>query len=142
MKTITLVKSIMAAMLLGGSATVLQAQNAATPACPFGHEPDYGRSLTPEQRTEHRIAVQQLLTELRAKRDAGSITTEELGWLEQVEKRGGRCINSVPRGPRAGQGPSNGAGYGHRRGLRDGTGPRNASGTCPFGNPAGQGGRR
>jgi hypothetical protein len=53
-----------AEMLLSGSATVLLAQNAATPTCPFGHEPGYGRSLTPEQRAEHRAGVQLLVTEL------------------------------------------------------------------------------
>ena len=134
MKTTTIVKSIVAAMLLSGSTTVLLAQTAPTPTCPLGHEPGYGRTLTPEQRAVQQAAVQKLVTELRAKRDAGKITAEELVWLEQVEKRGGMCINGVPRGPQAGKGPANGVGNGHRRGLRDGTGPRNADGNCPLGN--------
>ena len=124
----TLVKSIVAAMLLGGSATLLIAQNAATPTCPLGHEPGYGRSLTPDQRAVQRAAMQQLVAELRAKRDAGTITAEESAWLAQVEQRGGKCIN--------------GAGQGHRRGLRDGNGPRNADGTCPNGNTPAKGGRK
>jgi len=128
MKTTTIVKSIVAAILLTGSATILMAQAAAAPTCPLGHEPGYGRSLTPEQRAVQRAAMQQLATELRAKRDAGTITAEEAAWLAQVEQRGGKCIN--------------GAGQGHRRGLRDGTGPRNADGTCPNGNTPAKGGRK
>ncbi len=144
MKTKTIIKSIAAALLLSGSATVLLAQNAATPTCPFGHEPGYGRSLTPDQRAEHRNAVQQLVAELRAKRDAGTITAEEAAWLEQVERRGGMCINGAPRGPRAGkgQGVGNGAGQCKRQGLRDGTGPRSADGTCPKGNTPAKGGHQ
>ncbi|MHC1767502.1 MAG: hypothetical protein AB9869_25025 [Verrucomicrobiia bacterium] len=195
----SIIKSIMAALLLSSSATALLAQDAATPTCPLenelgygraltpeqriahravvqqlvtelqakreagtitpdesawleqhaaartcplGHEPGYGRTLTPKQRAAQRAIVQQLVTELQAKREAGTITAEELAWLGQFENRGGRCINGQPRGPRAGKGQGQGAGFGHRRGLRDGNGPRSVDGTCPMGNtPAKRGGR-
>jgi len=142
MKMTHLTRSIVAAVLLSGSATVLLAQNAANPACPFGHEPGYGRSLTPEQRAAHHAVVQQYLTELRQKQANGTLSAEEQAWLKQAEERGGRCITGTPRGPgagkglRAGQGagkgpgPGQGAGQRHRRGLRDGTGPRHGDGTC------------
>ncbi|MHC1767425.1 MAG: hypothetical protein AB9869_24625 [Verrucomicrobiia bacterium] len=138
----SILKSIVAALLLSSSATALLAQDAATPTCPLGHEPGYGQTLTPEQRIAHRAVVQQMVTELQAKREAGTINAEELAWLGQFENRGGRCINGEPRGPRAGKGQGQGAGFGHRRGLRDGNGPRSVDGTCPMGNtPAKRGGR-
>lgn len=142
----SIIKSIVAALLLSGSATALLAQEAATPTCPLGHAPGYGQTLTSEQRIAHRGVVQQMVTELQAKREAGTITAEELIWLGQFENRGGRCTNGQPRGLRAGkgqgQGQGQGAGFGHRRGLRDGTGPRSVDGTCPLGNtPAKRGGR-
>lgn len=133
-------KSIVAAVLLSGSATILLAQNATWTGCPFGYPPGYGRSLTPEQRVEHRATVQKWVSDLRAKRDAGTITAEELALLQRVEQRGGPCVTGAPRGPGAGRGPraANGGGFGYRRGLRDGTGPRSALGTCPLTNtPAG-----
>lgn len=138
MKMTTIIKSIVAAVLLSGSATVLLAQDAAAPTCPLGHEPGYGRSLTPEQRAVQRAVVQQMIAELRAKVDAGTITVEEKAWLESVEKRGGMCINGTPRGPHAGKGQANGRGFGQRQGLRDGTGPRNGAGVCPAGNAPGK----
>jgi hypothetical protein len=119
MKTTTLVTSIMAAMLLSGSATLLLAQTAATPTCPFGHEPGYGRTLTPEQRAVQRAAMQQLVTELRAKRDAGTATAEELAWLEQVEQRVGKCIGGPNQG--RGQGPRDGTGNQYRQGRKAGS---------------------
>jgi zinc and cadmium transporter len=119
MKATTLVKSIVAAMLLTGSATVLLAQNAATPSCPFGHEPGYGRSLTPEQRAVQQAAMQQLVTELRAKRDAGTITAEESAWLAKVEQRGGKCIGGPNQG--RGQGPRDGTGNQYRQGRKAGS---------------------
>jgi hypothetical protein len=137
MKTTNIIKSVVAAVLLSGSATILMAQTAATPTCPFGHEPGYGRSLTPEQRAVQQAAMQQLVTELRAKRDAGTITAEESAWLAQVEQRGGKCIGGPNQG--RGKGPRDGTGNQHRRGLRDGTGPRNADGTCPNGNTPAKG---
>ncbi|MHC1763616.1 MAG: hypothetical protein AB9869_04815 [Verrucomicrobiia bacterium] len=140
----SIIKSIVAALLLSSSATALLAQDAATPTCPLGHAPGYGQTLTPEQRAAQRAIVQQLVTELQAKREAGTINAGELAWLAQFENRGGRCINGEPRGPRAGKGPGQGqgAGYGHQRGQRDSTGPRSVDGTCPLGNtPAKRGGR-
>ena len=127
-----------AALLVAGAATALLAQTPTTPVCPFGHAPGYGRTLTPEQRAAHQAVAQQLVAELKAKREAGKATAEELAWLERVEQRGGMCINGVPRGPGVGkgQGPGQGAGFGHRRGLRDGTGPRCANGGCPQATPA------
>jgi hypothetical protein len=109
---------MVAALLLTGSATVLPAQNA-TPTCPLGNEPGYGRSLTPEQRVEHRAAMQQWVTELRAKRDAGTITAEESAWLEQVEQRGGKCIGGSNQG--RGKGPRDGTGYQYRQGRKAGS---------------------
>jgi hypothetical protein len=142
MKMTHITRSIVAAVLLSGSATGLLAQNTANSPCPFGHEPGYGRNLTPEQRAEHRAAVQQYVAELHPKQANGTMTAEEQAWLKQAQERGGRCITGTPRGPgagkglRAGQGAGKGpgagqgAGKGHRRGLRDGTGPRNGDGTC------------
>lgn len=169
MKMAIFTKSIMAAVLLTGSTTLLLAQTAPTSTCPFGHEPGFGRSLTPEQRAAHQATMQEAVATLQAKLDAGTITAEELAWLEQAEQRGGPCINGTPRGPRAGkgqgmgwgrqhrqgqgkgqgmrwgcsqgqgQGQGPGAGRGQRRGLRDGTGPCSANGTCPLGNAPAQG---
>ena len=148
MKITHIMKAIVAALLLSGSATVLLAQDAASSPCPFGHEPGYGRSLTPEQRAAHQAVVQQYLAALRQKQANGTMTAEEQAWLQQAQERGGRCITGTPRGPgagkglRAGQGagkgpgPGQGAGQRHRRGLRDGTGPRQGDGTCPLGQSA------
>lgn len=131
MKTIPAIHSILLATVLACSAAIGLGQNAAPPACPLGHEPGYGRSLTPEQRMAQRAVVQQLVNELRAKREAGTLTAEEAAWLEAVETRGGPCLNGGQRGPRPGRGPMSGAGAGNRRGLRDGTGPRCMGGQCP-----------
>lgn len=135
MKTNLIVKSILAAVLLSGSSTVLVAQNAPT-ACPLGHERGYGRSLTPEQRAEHRAAVQQMVAELRQKQAQGALTEEEQAWLQQIEQRCGPGITGTGRGGGRGNGPGagNGGGQRKRQGLRDGTGPRHADGTCPKGN--------
>ena len=50
-----------------------------------------------------------------------------------LEKNGGICPNGGPRTncPAGGMGKGKGAGNGGRHGLRDGTGPRSANGTCP-----------
>jgi len=55
-----------------------------------------------------------------------------------LEKNGGICPNGGPRaaGEYKGMGMGKGNGQGGRHGLRDGTGPRNASGTCPLNTPA------
>lgn len=144
MKTTTLLKSILLAGLLSGSASILLAQNAANPVCPLGREPGYGRSLTPEQRADHQAAVRELIAELQAKSDAGTATAEELAWLEQVKQRGGPCLTGARRGAGAGKGPGAGKGMGRRmrRGARDGSGPRNGNGSCPYGNTPQQRGQR
>jgi Spy/CpxP family protein refolding chaperone len=85
MKMTHITRSIVAAVLLSGSATVLLAQNAANSPCPFGHEPGYGRTLTPEQRAAHQAVVQQYLTELRQKQANGTMTAEEQAWLKQAQ---------------------------------------------------------
>jgi hypothetical protein len=147
MKTTTILKSIVVAALLSGSATIATAQESAAPSCPFGHEPGYGRSLTPEQREAHRVIAQQLIAELREKEAAGMLTAQEQAWLARVEQRGGMCLTGTPRGPGHGKGQGlgqgqgqgkgkgrcQGAGQGKRQGLRDGTGPRSVDGTCPNG---------
>ena len=76
--------------------------------------------------------MQQSMIELRQKQANGTLTAERQAWLEQAGQRGGRCIAGTPRGPGAGTGvrAAQGVGKGHRRGLRDGTGPRNGDGTC------------
>jgi hypothetical protein len=50
-----------------------------------------------------------------------------------LEKNGGVCPNGGPKAdcPGRGTGQGKGAGQGGRHGLRDGTGPRSANGTCP-----------
>ena len=136
----TITKSLLAALLLMSSATLLVAQTttpapSATTPCPLGYQPGYGRSLTPDQRVQHRAAVQKWVADLRQKQTNGTITAQEQAWLRQAEQRGGMCINGVPRGFGAGRGPGAGncfgAGQGRGRGLRNGTGPRSLDGTCP-----------
>ena len=149
MKTTMITKFRLAAVLLVSSATLLVAQTTtpaptAAPTCPLGFQPGYGRSLTPEQRVQHRATVQKLVADLRQKQAGGTITAQEQAWLRQVEQRGGMCINGVPRGCGAGRGFGVGNGFGARRGcgqgwgqgLRDGTGPRSLDGTCPNVPPA------
>ena len=50
-----------------------------------------------------------------------------------LEKNGGICPSGGPRTncPAVGLGKGRGAGKGGQHGLRDGTGPRSANGTCP-----------
>lgn len=137
MKNLT--KAIVAALLLCGSTIILPAQST-TPVCPLGNEPGYGRTLTPEQRAEHRAAMQKLVADLQAKAKSGVLTAEEEALLARIEQRGGMCLTGTPRGcgmgkgqcagNGAGQGMGMGRGQGMGRGLRDGTGPRSADGTC------------
>jgi hypothetical protein len=140
MKNKIIIRSIVAAVLLSGSAAILTAQENNTPACPFGHEPGYGRSLTPEQRAAHRAVAQQLISELRQKQADGTLTAEEQAWLERIERRGGMALTGTPRGGGAGkaqglrQGQGQGKGQGKGQGLRDGTGPHHVDGACPNGN--------
>jgi hypothetical protein len=140
MKKRTILRSIVAAVLLGGSTVILTAQESATPACPFGHERGYGRSLTPEQRAAHCAVAQQFISELRQKQADGTLTAEEQAWLQRAEQRGGMALTGKPRGGGAGkgqglgQGKGEGKGQGKRQGLRDGTGPHHVDGVCPNGN--------
>ncbi len=141
MKNLT--KAIVAALLLCGSTIILPAQST-TPVCPLGNEPGYGRTLTPEQRAEHRAAMQKLVADLQAKAKSGVLTAKEEALLAQIEQRGGMCLTGTPRGCGMGNGQcaGNGAGRGQGmgmgmgrgqgmgRGLRDGTGPRSADGAC------------
>jgi hypothetical protein len=146
MKTTTLIHTLTAALLLSGSTVAVLAQDTATPTCPLGYEPGYGRTLTPEQRAEHQAAVQQLVTELRAKRDAGTITAEELAWLEQYEQRASHGNRFGKRQkancPVALSTPSNGTetllaaqGKGKGTGPKDGSGKKKGAGkgskNCP-----------
>ena len=119
MKNLT--KAIVASLLLCGSTLILPAQSP-TAVCPLGNEPGYGRTLTPEQRVEHRAAMQKLVADLQAKAKSGGLTAEEEALLDQIEQRGGTCLTGTPRGCGMGQGMD--------MGLRDGTGPRSADGTC------------
>lgn len=143
MKPTMILRSLLAAGLLSGFSTVVQAQNA-TRTCPLGNEPGYGRTLTAEQRAEQCAAVRQQVAELQQKRTQGTLTADEAAWLQQVGQRCGPCVTGSPRGRGAclGQGARNGGGQRQRNGLRDGTGPRNADGTCPSGNVPQQRGRR
>jgi hypothetical protein len=80
---------------------------------------------------QHRSEVQQLVAELQAKRQAGSITAEELALMEKVEQRAGPCINGSPR-PLGGRMGGPGPGMGRGRGM--GTCP----GTCALGSAFGE----
>jgi hypothetical protein len=143
MKTTLIAKSIITALFLGAAGTSLIAQTT-TATCPLGHEPGYGRSLDAGQKEELRAEKQQLVAELRQKQAAGTLTAEERAWLQAAEQRGGPCISGTPRGRGQGKGPGAGNGMGQRKrqGMRDGSGPRCAEGTCPNGNgPRGPGRR-
>ena len=143
MNTTTIIKSIVAAVLLSSSATILMAQTG-TPACPLGHEPGYGRSLTGAQKAEQCAAVQKMLAELGQKQAKGTLTAEEKAWLQQFEQRGGQCVAVAPKGVGAGkdQGVCSGVGQCKGQGLCDGTGPRSTDGTCPIGKTPQRGGGR
>ncbi len=146
--TTTILKGIVIAALLSGSTAMLTAQENKTPACPFGHEPGYGRSLTPEQKAAHRVVAQQFMSELRQKQADGTLTAEEQAWLRRAEQRGGMALNGTPRGGGAGkgqglrQGQGQGKGQGKRQGPRDGTGPRCPDGGCANGGCANGNGPR
>jgi hypothetical protein len=59
-----------------------------------------------------------------------------------LEQNGGVCPQDGVCAPGKGKGKGQGQGNGQRKGLRDGTGPRSADGTCPEGNVPQQRGRR
>jgi hypothetical protein len=150
MKTKLMLKAVAAAAMLGGATVGLMAQDQnTTPACPFGYPPGTGQTLTPEQRADHIAVLQAKVQELRAKREAGTLTQEEQTWLDQVEQRGGYFRTGIPRGGRGerasrqglregaepldeqvagrgfGRGPRDGAALGGRRGF--GVGPRDGA---------------
>ncbi len=108
MKNNTFVGLIVAGLLLAGSGLTLQAQTCTGQG---GNGKGYGCAPKSEQE--------------RAARQAAC-----------MEKNGGVCPQGGPKancqgaGNGAGKGKA-GAGQGARRGLRDGTGPRGANGTCP-----------
>jgi hypothetical protein len=108
MKIKTIVGCITAALFLSVAGTALFAQNGPGP-----NGRGYGG---PPQSQEERTARQ----------------------ASCLQANGGVCPNGGPRPncPGRGMGQGNGAGQGWRHGLRDGTGPRSASGTCPLNNSA------
>jgi hypothetical protein len=57
-------------------------------------------------------------------------------WCAENCPKPGPCVTGEPCGSGsgcgAGKGPMKGAGKGFRNGLRDGTGPRSATGACPM----------
>ena len=63
-----------------------------------------------------------------------------------LEQNGGICPQGGPRSECQGMGQGQrkrwGQGQGQGKGLRDGTGPRSADGTCPLGNTGLRRGRR
>ena len=67
-------------------------------------------------------------------------SAEERGARQEgcIEKNGGVCPQDGVCVP----GKGRGNGKGQRQGLRDGTGPRSADGTCPNGNTPANGGRK
>lgn len=99
---------VVAAIIMGASAGALKAQNA-----PGQGRNGQGYGGPPASEQE------------RAARQAAC-----------AQKNGGVCPGGGPRSECAGQGmrrgKCNGAGVGARQGLRDGTGPRAAKGTCPL----------
>lgn len=103
MKRTLLSSLIMAALLTGGTALTALAQNGPGPG-PCGR--GYGG---PPKSDEERAARQAAC----------------------LEKNGGVCPNGGPRNA-CGLGQGKQAGNGCQRGLRDGTGPRSANGTCPL----------
>ena len=113
---------IAVASLLAAGATFAQNQNC-TGSGPRGQGKGYGG---PAQTVEERAARQAAC----------------------LEKNGGVCPNGGPRtecaglGQGQGKGKMQGKGNGQCNGLRDGTGPRSANGTCPRGNTPQQRGPR
>jgi len=105
MKNKTLAGLIVAGLLMSGAGLSLLAQNGPSKGrcCGYGGPPK-----TAEERASRQTAC--------------------------LEKNGGVCPNGGPRANAPGYG-QRGQGKGHgqcaRQGLRDGTGPRSGTGTCP-----------
>ena len=110
MKNKTLTGLIVAGLLMSGAAFTAFAQNGAGRA---GNGKGYGG---PPQSQEERAARQAAC----------------------LEKNGGVCPNGGPQTNCPAGGMGKGKGKGDQHGLRDGTGPRNASGTCPNASAQGQ----
>lgn len=110
MKKNTVVGLVVAGLLWSGSLLGLIAQNA-----PAQGRQGNGYGTAPKTQEE------------RAARQASCL-----------EKNGGVCPKGGPAVscPGRGQGQGLGAGPGARNGLRDGTGPRRGTGTCPLTPPA------
>jgi hypothetical protein len=97
---------MVAGLLLSGLPTTLLAQNGPGPGC-------NGRGYGGPPKTEQERAARQAAC---------------------LEKNGGICPNGGPRAncPATGGGQGTAARKGAGKGLRDGTGPRSANGTCPL----------
>lgn len=115
MKNKTLTGLIVAGLLMGGTALSVLAQNVpgqGRNGCGYGGPP-----TSEEERAARQAAC--------------------------LEKNGGVCPNWGPRTGGQGYGKGGqGKGKCARQGLRDGTGPRGASGNCPQGNVTQQQGRQ
>ncbi len=106
MKRKTLTGLVVAGLMMGGAAFTLTAQvgpSQGRNGCGYG-----GPRKTEEERAARQAAC--------------------------LEKNGGICPNGGPQTncPAGGMGRGKGPGKGWRHGLRDGTGPRSASGACPL----------
>lgn len=134
MKPSILARSLALAGLLL-TTTALNAQGTA-PACPFGFQPGYGRTLGPEQRAAHQATLADYAAELRQKEAQGTLTEPERAWLDRQDRRGGACgVGAgagcgLGKGPRAGKGPGAGPGNGQGMGQRNRRGQRNGAGGC------------
>ncbi len=103
MKSKTIAGLIVAGLLAGGTAVSVLAQNGPGRG---GNGRGYGG---PPQTQEERAARQAAC----------------------LERNGGVCPNGGPRANCQGQRKGQGAGYGWRRGARDGTGPLAGTTNCP-----------
>ena len=112
MKKKTLAGLVIAGLLVSGAAFTVLGQNE---ACRNGNGKGYGG---PPQSQEERAARQAAC----------------------LEKNGGVCPKGGPQTncPAGGLGKGACKGWGGQHGLRDGSGPRNASGTCPNASAPGQ----
>jgi len=139
-RIISIMTGFVLTIALLGVVSQATAQDDTTAQCPMGLGCGKGAgcNLTPEQRAERQQQCQAYVAALLEKKANGSITAEEAAWLEQMQERGGMCINGVPRGPRggfgaqgkAGQGCGMGGGKGHRWGQGAGANPN-----CPLAKP-------
>jgi hypothetical protein len=113
---------IVLGLILAVSALIASAQTTGNQTPGQTWPPGPAWKLTPVQRGERQQRIQAILTDLRTKRDNGTINTNEKAWLDRMEQAGGFCVNGVPRS----------GGQGAGLGPRNGTGPRAQIGTCPL----------